>query len=87
MVARTHVQMVFVLPHAFPPNTQMLHPEVPATGKETNVTFTVGVVVWNGLGLPLKRTPAACTAPVIESTIGNCIHCVMQQQERLHNRR
>ena len=58
IVARTHEQTVFVLPHAFPPNTQMLHPEAPAAGSETNVTLTVGVAVSNGLGFPLKRTPA-----------------------------
>ena len=45
-VARTQVQIVFVFPQALPPNTQMLHPEVPAAGSETNVTFTVGTVVW-----------------------------------------
>ena len=57
-VARTQEHIVFVLPQALPPNTQMLQPEVPAAGSDTKVTFTVGTVVWNGLGLPLKRTPA-----------------------------
>ena len=57
-VARTQVQIVFVFPQALPPKTHTLHPDVPAAGKDTKVTFTVGTVVWYGLGLPLKRTPA-----------------------------
>ena len=57
-VARTHVQIVLVLPHALPPNTHMLHPDDPVAGSETKVTFTVGTVVSYGLGFPLKRTPA-----------------------------
>ena len=57
-IARTHEQTVFELPHALPGNTQILHPEVPLAGNETNVTFTVGTVVSKGLGFPLKRTPA-----------------------------
>jgi len=56
-VERTHVQIVFELPQALPGKTQMLHPEDPDGGKDTNVTFTFGVVVSNGLGFPLKRTP------------------------------
>ena len=56
-VARTHVQIVFVFPQALPPKTQMLHPEFPAAGSDTKVTFTVGVVVSYGPGLPLNRTP------------------------------
>jgi len=57
-VARTHVQMLLVLPHALLPKTQMLHPDDPEAGSETKVTFTVGTVVSKVLGLPLKRTPA-----------------------------
>ena len=56
-VPRTHAQIVFVLPHALPPKTQMLHPETPAGGAAVNVTLTLGVEVWNGPGLPLKSTP------------------------------
>ena len=58
IVARTQAQIVFVFPQALPPKAQMLQPEFPAAGSDTKVTFTVGTVVWNGLGLPLNRTPA-----------------------------
>ena len=54
---RTHEQTEPVLPHALPPNTQMLHPEAPPAGSETKVTLTFGVVVWYGPGFPLKSTP------------------------------
>ena len=56
-VARTQVQIVLVFPQALPANTQLLHPEVPTGGSDTKLRFTVGVVVSNGLGFPLKRAP------------------------------
>ena len=56
-VARTQVHTVFERPHALPAVTQILHPDDPPGGSETNVTLTVGVAVSNGLGLPLNRTP------------------------------
>ena len=37
-------------PHALPAKTQMLYPEAPAGGGETNVTVTVAVAVCTGLG-------------------------------------
>ena len=43
IVARIQVQIVFEFPHAFPGNTQMLHPDPPPAGNAVYVMFTVGV--------------------------------------------
>jgi len=56
-LALTNLQKVALCPQPFPANMQMLYPEAPAGGGETKVTFTEGVAVCTGPGLPLKSTP------------------------------
>ena len=56
-LARIHEQVVPVLPHEFPANTQTLQPEEPAGGSEVNVTDTELTVVLYGPGKPLNNIP------------------------------